>query len=468
MPVPDLPPPPFPGVPAPPRPPAPRTSTMRRVAQSRTALWTAFVLVHVWITAEGVAIVRGSSFWDLDLYRYWMWLGLNEGQWPVLDVPWVYPALALVPMGAVALVVGSTSSLAYALGWCAIVTLLDGVAVHRLTRTGPPVGVRRRDAGPGAVGAWWWLAFLVLLGPVAMGRLDAIVAPIVVVALCLAVSRPGVASALLTVGAWIKVAPGPLLVPLVLAARRPWREVVLPAGAVTLAVVAAVAVGGRLTDVASFLASQGDRGLQIEAVAATPWVVAATVSPAVQRWFNDELVTWEITGPGTTLMIDALAVAFVVAIAAVAALLWWVRHHRGATFWTDDAARHGFVVHGALLMTTALIVTNKVGSPQFIGWLAPPVAVGLALGLRRWRLPAALVAGIAGATQVVFPLAYGGVVSGAPAPTVVLVLRNVALVVLLVLAVRSVARDAAVPAAEPARAGAPGVPTTATAGATTG
>ena len=80
----------------------------------------------------------------------------------------------------------------------------------------------RRDAG------WWWTAFLLLLGPVAIGRLDAVVAPLVMLALVAArgPGRTALAAVLLTAGAWIKVAPGALLVPLAAASRRPaahWR-----------------------------------------------------------------------------------------------------------------------------------------------------------------------------------------------------------------------------------------------------
>lgn len=94
------------------------------------ALWAAFAAVHAWLTWVGVVVVPAESFADVDLYRWWMHLGLEYGHWPVLDGPWVYPAGALLPMVLPAL--GTTwSTTGYALGWCALVAVLDAVATDR-------------------------------------------------------------------------------------------------------------------------------------------------------------------------------------------------------------------------------------------------------------------------------------------------------------------------------------------------
>src|SRR5665648_310856 len=102
-------------------------------------------------------------------------------------------------------------------------------------------------------------------------------------------------------GAWIKVAPGILLLPLVAAVRRPGRDVVVPALVVCGVVVGAVAAGGGIGNIASFLTDQSTRGLQVESVTATPWVVASLWRDDVAIRLNDALVTWEIVGPGTTI-----------------------------------------------------------------------------------------------------------------------------------------------------------------------
>ena len=375
------------------------------------------------------------AFWDLDLYRYWATLALDAGRWPVLDDPWVYPAGALGPVVAPALA-GARTTAGYATGWCVLVTALDAIAVVALLRASRSGAVASRVP----VGAWWWLVFLLALGPVAMGRLDAVTAPLTVVALLAASRRPRVAAVLLTVGAWIKVAPGALLLPLLAVVRHRVRDVVVPALAVSAAVVALVAAGGGLTRVAGFVVEQGRRGLQVESVAATPWVLAGLVDDRVRIVFDDRIVTWEVTGPGTAAAAAVLGVVLPLALLGLGVLVLRSR--------ADLAA---VLLWGALAATTLLVVANKVGSPQFVGWLAPPVAVALTTAARApaattlgaWRRAAVGVLVIAALTQVVFPFGADGLVTGDPAVTAALAARNAGLVVLLVVALRRVSRPAA-------------------------
>ncbi|QCB92434.1 glycosyltransferase 87 family protein [Cellulomonas shaoxiangyii] len=404
-------------------------------------MWVAFVAAHVWLTRLGSLVLVHQSFGDVDLYRRWMETGLTTGRWPALDEAWVYPAGALVPLLAPTLVAGTAAGGAYLLGWCVLVTALDAVAVAALLR---------RPGG--AVAAGWWLGFLVLLGPVAIGRLDSVVAPMSVLALLAALSAPRLSAALVTAGAWVKVSPGAAIVPLLLASRRPWRDVVVPAAAVCVVVVGIVLALGGGRHVVSFVLEQGSRGLQIESVGATPWLVAGLWTTSVRRYLNADLVTYEITGPGTQTMADVLGAVLVVGVLLATAVLWWCRRRDGATFWSDDAVRGDFVVRGAFLMALVLIVGNKVGSPQFMTWLAPPVAVALALRRPWWGRTAVTVAAVALATQVVYPWWYLDVLEGVPGTTLLLAARNVGLVVLLVVSVVHLVRPPS--ASDAARVGA--------------
>lgn len=79
---------------------------------------------------------------------------------------------------------------------------------------------------------------------------------------------------------------------------------------------------------------------------------------------------------------------------------------------------------------TAFIVFNKVGSPQFMVWLAPAVAVGLAHNWKEWRVPATMLIVIAVATYFIYPLFYDALSHNNPWMALVLSIRNVLLVVL--------------------------------------
>ncbi|MBO0919933.1 DUF2029 domain-containing protein [Cellulomonas sp. zg-ZUI222] len=402
---------------------APRAPRLVRDA----LVWLFFVAVHVWGAHLGAGPMAGA-YTDVELYRWWVQTGLDSGQWPVLDGAWVYPAGAVLPM-LVPAVVSTTSTLAYTLGWCALVTVLDAVAVALL--------LRRRA---GRLAASWWIAFLLLLGPVAMGRLDAVVAPMSVIALLVALTHPRTSAVLVTAAAWIKVSPGAAIIPLLLAARRPWRDVVEPAVLVCAVVVGTVVALGGGDEVLSFVRTQGERGLQVESVAATGWLVAGLWTPTIRREFNPDIISVEVYGPGAQAAADTLGAVLPIAVLLTTALLWWRRRREGQRLWSDDAVRADLVVRGTFALTLVLIVANKVGSPQFISWLAPPVAVALALGLPRWRPTAVAVAVVAGATQWVYPWYYPLVMGGQPLSTMVLVGRNVALVVLLVVTLAHLAR----------------------------
>ncbi|MDO8106383.1 hypothetical protein Q6348_04135 [Isoptericola sp. b441] len=408
---------------------------MREAIREHTArrglLWASFLAVHAWNALVGIAMLA-RAFGDLELYRYWMWLGVDHGWWPVLDTTSVYPAGAVLPQ-LVAAVGGLQSGVGYAVAWCLMVTALDAAALLVLLRR--PHGM---------AGAWWWTAFLLLLGPVGMGRLDAVVVPIMLAALLWALDRPAVAAVLLTAGAWIKVAPGALLWPLFAVARRPWREVLAPAVGLSALVVGTVMVVGDGRHILSFLTDQGGRGMQLEAVGATPWLLASVATPAITRVDNRALNDWELHGWGTQAATVALGGLFAVGMVLVAGLVWWRRERRGDCWSSDRAGAAELVVRGALLVTVAMIVLDKVGSPQYMTWLAPPVVAALGLGLPGWRRTARWVLVVAGVTQAVFPWLYPGITAGLGIPATVLAARNVILVVLLAWTARAIVTGAAV------------------------
>lgn len=453
---------------------------VRGVLASRAALWVAFAAVHAWMITMSAFVFRVNALWDVDLYRYWMNLGLAHGSWPVFDGDWVYPVGAMLPM-LLAAAATTASSVGYALAWCLVVTALNGVAVRTLDRAGL------------AIGAWWWYAFMLLLGPIAFGRIDAIITPLSVIALAAAIrGRTRLAAVLGTVGAWIKIAPAGLVFALLATARRPFRQVVVPGAAVCLVVLGTVTAAGGGEHVLSFLGAQGGRGLQVEATLGTPWLLISLFTREVTVRYNAEIITYQLSGPGTALAAQALDVVLVLALVTISGLVWRARQ-RGADV----------LLLGSLALTTALIAFNKVGSPQFITWLAAPVAVAIgatfADRLEAWRERAALpaaetplaavpagprvpaepgvggalaavrsVAGwlraeydalpgddtrvwirlglltlvIAGLTQIIFPHIYGQVTADRPGGILVLVLRNVLVGGLLIATMRPLVRAA--------------------------
>jgi hypothetical protein len=110
----------------------------------------------------------------------------------------------------------------------------------------------------------------------------------------------------------------------------------------------------------------------------------------------------------------------------------------------------------SLALVSALIVVNKVGSPQFISWLAVPIVLGLLTsgrdGAPSFRVPAALTLVIAALTHTVYPYLYYLLLASHPAMVTVLSIRNIALIVLLVWAVVCLVRLASRAATRPSLA----------------
>ena len=174
-----------------------------------------------------------------------------------------------------------------------------------------------------------------------------------------------------------------------------------------------------------FVAGQTGRGLQIEAPAATPYLWGAVAgADGFGLYYDRDMLTFQATGPGVA-AVAAMTTPLMAVLAAAILLVgaWQVR--RGIPF-----VRLFPVLALALVLT--LIVTNKVGSPQFETWLLPVVVFALAVDRRRWQVLAAAVVAVCALTQLVYPILYGGVLTPEPIAVTVLTARNLLLIALLV------------------------------------
>ena len=94
----------------------------------------------------------------------------------------------------------------------------------------------------------------------------------------------------------------------------------------------------------------------------------------------------------------------------------------------------------ALTLVVLLIVTNKVGSPQFQTWLIAPVVLWIVLDRVRARILAVVVLALCVLTCLVYPLGYDALLRAEVLPVAVLTVRNLLLLVLLILGVRALVR----------------------------
>ncbi|QOD03654.1 glycosyltransferase 87 family protein [Pseudarthrobacter sp. BIM B-2242] len=400
-----------------------------------SSVWWGFAVIHLYFLGWMASFfLSGDTFSDTEQYRQWAMDGYNPDSLDGKISPWVYPVLAQIPI-FLANIAGPSL---YLLCWFLIITALNAVGLVYLTRG--PRKVR------GIAPAWWWLFFTVFMGYLSFARVEGITAPLVLIALLYAAERPVVAGVLLSVATWIKVWPAAVLVPIVIASRK--RIQVLASGvAVTAVVGLGTYLSGGLPHIMDFLTNQGERGMQLEATFSTPWVWLSVFNIAGSKMADNTAInSTEVYGPGASVAAFLMQPLLIVA-AVVAAILLVRALKRGAE-------REELFLEGALMMTTAFIVFNKVGSPQFIIWLAPVIIAGLTHDWDRWKVPAALLMGIAMTTFVIYPLFYTPLIHAHPVMAAILTTRNVLLVVLLWWSVKRTAelgrKKAAVPEARTA------------------
>jgi hypothetical protein len=391
-----------------------RHARLMRFARDPYALWGAFLLVHVvlWLTA---LLGGGMPLGDVTLvYLPWAQLAQHGYAFMGVSSPWVYPAVAMLPI-LMPLLAGAS---AYVPAWLSLVTLFDLAAFAVLIR-------RRRHRSVTA--AWWWLGFLLLLGPIAVGRLDAVSVAIVIIALVWLGARPQLASVLLAVATWIKVWPAGVILAVVVAVRRRWQVVgyVL----VTSAVIAIVAIAfGGFANLFSFVGQQAGRGLQIEAPISMPWMWAAALhAPGSFIYYDQHLLTFQVMGRNIAAMSAAMTPAL--AVAGILVTLIGLRA-------VMRKAPTALVLPQLMLAIVAVLIAfNKVGSPQYIAWLAAPVILGIIMCGRRFLTPAVLVAVTAGLTQLFYPYLYQQLLDLNAWMLAVVTLRNLMVFVVLVWAV---------------------------------
>ncbi|WP_311257659.1 hypothetical protein [Microbacterium sp. WCS2018Hpa-9] len=405
----------------------------RAFSMRLVTLWIAFGLVHLFTAVTGW-LYPSQPMGDVVLvYEPWSSAALSGGAIVGVTETWVYPQLALVPMLlakilSTPLIAVMGASGAYLIAWAVLVTVLDAIAFAAL--------VGRSSSQPRRVAAWFWVTALLLLGPIAMYRIDAITVPLAVIGGLWLVRRPAAAAALLAIGAWIKIWPGALLLAAVVASRSRMR-VLLTAAAVSAAVVVVLVAFGADTEVFGFLTEQTGRGLQIEAVAATPFLWLA-IAGAARIEYSFDILTFQISAQGAgavSAVLTPLMAVFVVVITVIGGL----KASRGASF-----AR--LFPPLALSLVTTLIVVNKVGSPQFQTWLIAPVVLWLVLDRTRAAGPAVLVLALCALTCLIYPLSYDALLRAETLPVAILTLRNVVLVVLVAVGILALVR---VPAHHP-------------------
>ena len=204
---------------------------------------------------------------------------------------------------------------------------------------------------------------------------------------------------------------------------------------VSAVIVAVALLLGSGQNVLSFITQQTGRGLQVEAPVTTFWLWRALVGGLYNPVYYDMgILTYQVRGDGTEIAAALMTPLLGVVMAVITVL--------GVRSLRQGALPADLLPALTLALVTALIAVNKVGSPQFVSWLAVPIVLGIATRIagtgRSFRTPAAIVLAIAGLTQLIYPYLYNALLSLDPLMLVVLSGRNVLYFVLLGWAIHAI------------------------------
>jgi hypothetical protein len=332
-----------------------------------------------------LAIVLGWVPWpeqvnDLAIYQRWAEGPLAEGVYPT-DPMWQYPPLAGPVFRLGSWLPGDR------LGFALLFLACDAAIMGLLAW---------QAAGSGRTGGrtlWAWAPLIT--GPLLLARFDVVPTLLALAAVLVAAARPTASGALAATGAWLKAWPI-----LVLAGVRR-RDLPLAAiGALAASGVIVVALLVGTEQPFGFLAGQAERGLQIESVAALPFLVARAFGADVEVVY--QYGAHEVVAIGVPLVARSCLVATLVlaGVVAVQRLRGALEHHAAAD-----------VALAAVLFT---VVTSRVFSTQYFIWLLALAAACLGSPGTRMRRGVVLVVASGAASQLVYPWLYTALLEGSP------------------------------------------------------
>jgi hypothetical protein len=393
--------------------------------RAQTALILGSFLAHLWILLANSLFPEVTPWGDLSLYNYWIYLMQESDPWFGISQAWVYPALALLPMWLARVIAPQN----FDIGWLLLIFIANTLVILKLNDF--KFSFREKISYQKLVAPWFFLAGLVSLGPVALGRIDSFSVVFALLGvIALSKDKIVMAASWFTFGGWIKVWPIAMFVGLMASTKRHLLAFVAATSASALIFVLALALGGNQS-ILSFATQQQSRGIQIESVIATPWIWDTKVGGQSNIYFDDQMLTNQVQGPWTD-WVSSNSNLIMFGALGITLILGLVMANRGV----DWKRVFAFT---SLAGTLDLIVFNKVGSPQFMLWLLVPVVAGLMFQIRNWNFAIYLVLAIELLTQFVYPVSYLGLLSLETSPVVILTLRNILLVVLLIWATSQLA-----------------------------
>jgi hypothetical protein len=248
----------------------------------------------------------------------------------------------------------------------------------------------------GLSGAWFWVLWPILMGPLALTRFDVVptlFALLALIALSNKKVRPYLSGFLLSIGALVKLWPMLLLV---VYPKKVIKKV--STSFVSTSVLVILFMGTWSVGFSNFLNNQTSRGLQVESIAATPFVLAKLFGANVEypfRYGSLEVQAAFAAEIGFLLNLFTLIVFIIL----------FILNYR-------NKLNNLNLFDKALVIIMISIALSRVFSPQFWVWLGGLAALALVNKETKLKKVIVLLSISAFLTQLLYPGQYVQLLSG--------------------------------------------------------
>lgn len=329
---------------------------------------------------------------DVDLYNFWA-KGLVQGIFPIDDSMWQYPPLAGIVFAIPQWIVGNSLT-----GFIAFMAIFDLLILITLLIT----GLNRFNTNStstsfyGLSGAWFWVLWPIVMGPLTLTRFDVVptfFALLALIALSNKNVRPYLSGFLLSIGALVKLWPMLLLViyPKALLTK-------VSTSFISTAVLFLLFMSTWSVGFTNFLNNQSSRGLQVESIAASPFVLAKFLGKNVEYPF--QYGSLEVNAQFASQIAVMLNLLTIIVFAVILVL-----NYQNRLNYLD-------LVDKSLVIVMISISLSRVFSPQFWVWIGGLAALALINKETKLKKVIILLTISAFLTQLIYPGQYIQLLSG--------------------------------------------------------
>lgn len=329
---------------------------------------------------------------DVDLYNFWA-KGLVQGIFPIDDSMWQYPPLAGIVFAIPQWIVGNSLT-----GFIAFMAIFDLLILITLLIT----GLNRFNTNStstsfyGLSGAWFWVLWPIVMGPLTLTRFDVVptfFALLALIALSNKNVRPYLSGFLLSIGALVKLWPMLLLVI--------YPKTVLTkvsTSFISTAVLFLLFMSTWSVGFTNFLNNQSSRGLQVESIAASPFVLAKFLGKNVEYPF--QYGSLEVNAQFASQIAVMLNLLTIIVFAVILVLNY------------QNRLNYLNIVDKSLVIVMISISLSRVFSPQFWVWIGGLAALALINKETKLKKVIILLTISAFLTQLIYPGQYIQLLSG--------------------------------------------------------